>query len=256
MDIYCINEVNITELPKVAVSNRSNLPEVAGVYFVLGRTEILYIGMSTNIKDRWRRHHKLEFLVDKRDVHIAWLEASTNGLRELENKLINKYDPILNGSLNCGPDEELETLKDKLRELKLEKINYLINEITIRLKDPVRKGIRVLAEFAADSNYKKEVKEPTTDDFGLLLTFAQLNRNIRELSDAIEGQKSVLKEISKIAKELTEIVNWKEAAYNLNNLVESNRNDLTTMKKLSILIADHPELRNFLTEENKKEFNE
>ena len=45
-------------LPSVSLDNRGQMPYKAAVYFVLNHREILYVGSSSCLHQRWTQHHK------------------------------------------------------------------------------------------------------------------------------------------------------------------------------------------------------
>lgn len=92
------DEVNPFELPYVSLSFRQGLPSIPAVYFVIqNNSEILYIGQSENLKNRWKNHGKLaEIRKLGGDSRIAWLKADKASLAELEAEFIGFYKPSLN----------------------------------------------------------------------------------------------------------------------------------------------------------------
>ena len=93
-----VNKINPFKLPSLPLEMRSQLPKVAGIYFVFNRRkQVQYIGRSANIRQRWINHHKHSDLRDV-GITIAWLKLdSTPQIRaEIETALINLYKPPLN----------------------------------------------------------------------------------------------------------------------------------------------------------------
>ncbi len=91
--------INPFSLPFVSLINYKQLPEASGIYFVTSNDEILYIGISTNIRNRWVGHHRKSELNIYNDVKIHWyLLDDKKALPELEAKLIKTLKPKLNGS--------------------------------------------------------------------------------------------------------------------------------------------------------------
>jgi len=95
-----------TELPSLPLAQRSELPSVPGIYFVLGEdNEILYIGQSISLWRRWSgaKHEKLSGLQSLGNVRLAWIELeSVADLEEAEKVLIGHFSPRLNGSRGRG----------------------------------------------------------------------------------------------------------------------------------------------------------
>ena len=66
-------------------------PKICGVYFLILRSEIVYVGQSINVYNRIDRH-----AVDKEFDRITILEASPIELDEMELFYIKKFKPRLN----------------------------------------------------------------------------------------------------------------------------------------------------------------
>ena len=86
------------ELPSVPLLNRKKLYRWGGVYFLIrDKRDILYIGQSSLIKDRWNQHQSLRYLSDdeQQRSRIHWLESNEN-LKQLEAIFIHRFHPPLN----------------------------------------------------------------------------------------------------------------------------------------------------------------
>lgn len=94
-----MNTVSIPlNLPSVPLLERHNLPSCQSIYFVLEDGQVLYIGRTVNLNQRWAVHHILPQLkMRKGEVRIAWLECSVAELLpEIETGLIEHFQPLLN----------------------------------------------------------------------------------------------------------------------------------------------------------------
>lgn len=90
--------IKLTELPSMPLEWYKALPKCAAVYLVLSSdNEVLYIGQSVNIQNRWRSHHIKRHLKKLYGVRIAWLQVSDSSLLEtVELALIEFLKPKLN----------------------------------------------------------------------------------------------------------------------------------------------------------------
>ena len=88
------------KLPTISLSQRKHLPPVCAVYFVLHENEVVYIGRSNVLKQRWESHHRLkEFNSLPGEVRVAWLICdSPEFMDELEKLMIAQFKPWMNGS--------------------------------------------------------------------------------------------------------------------------------------------------------------
>ena len=94
-----MNTVTIPlNLLSVPLLERHNLPSCQSIYFVLEDGQVLYIGRTVNLNQRWAVHHILPQLkMRKGEVRIAWLECSVAELLpEIETGLIEHFQPLLN----------------------------------------------------------------------------------------------------------------------------------------------------------------
>lgn len=90
-------------LPRVHFRDRSLLPEVSGIYFVLygaAQIRLAYVGKAENLRKRWVGHHRLPecHLLDTLGlaVELAWLELPSSDLDLAERLLIGRMLPPLN----------------------------------------------------------------------------------------------------------------------------------------------------------------
>ena len=82
----------------VTFDNKNLLPRVPAIYFVLEDDEVVYIGQTQSLLDRWRSHHVTARLGDlSGNISIAWLECGeVKLLPALEKILIDTLDPKFN----------------------------------------------------------------------------------------------------------------------------------------------------------------
>lgn len=86
-------------LPSLKLSGRQKLPECSAIYFAIARDQVLYVGLATNLRNRWQNHHRFPQLaaLNKRcEVRLFWLSCPQNQLNNLEHQYIEHYCPNLN----------------------------------------------------------------------------------------------------------------------------------------------------------------
>ena len=91
----------IEDLPSLALSEKHQLPNCGAIYFAVAQSQVLYIGMATNLKQRWQNHHRcfqLETISKKEAVRLHWLDCAQAQLASLERQYIAHYSPTLNRS--------------------------------------------------------------------------------------------------------------------------------------------------------------
>lgn len=86
-------DIDPLSLPSIPYPTKAGLPLKCGVYFAFSEAkELLYIGQSTNLKQRWHNHH----LRNRGITLISWMEVEKERLNEVEALLIERYRPPLN----------------------------------------------------------------------------------------------------------------------------------------------------------------
>jgi hypothetical protein len=145
--------INPLELPNHVLLDKSTLPAIPAIYFVVEDSTILYVGSTLNLKQRWQSHHKYETIVKdypEAKIHFYFID-NLDTLRSLETFFINELSPILNSdrvfvvSKNCHKliakktkrinvtvsdetYEELSLLADKQKRSVASLVNYLTTE--------------------------------------------------------------------------------------------------------------------------------
>lgn len=86
-------------LPSLRLSEKQALPECSAIYFAIARDQVLYVGLASNLKNRWQNHHRfpqLEAISQRCEVRLFWLTCPQKELNELERQYIEYYCPVLN----------------------------------------------------------------------------------------------------------------------------------------------------------------
>lgn len=100
-------KINLSNLPSLPLNKKRELPVLEAIYFCVTGQEILYIGQSKNVNQRWRNHHKYYELVTREGVEIYWFECTgikqrlmgeRFSFREASPTLIEHYKPVFNSS--------------------------------------------------------------------------------------------------------------------------------------------------------------
>lgn len=98
----------------VTLENKSKLPSIAGIYFAVQGEDVLYIGQSYNIRQRWERHHKYGQLSELEGITIHYLESDGRPLLQQESEWLNLYRPPLNVA---GPRYYPQAVYEELSEI-------------------------------------------------------------------------------------------------------------------------------------------
>lgn len=99
-----IESLDIKSLPRVRLSDRRNLPDAPGVYFVIDdrAVPVYYIGQAESLKKRWVQHNKIKVFEhydsDESPMFICYLgvEGSRVDLLAVETQAIKHFVPLMN----------------------------------------------------------------------------------------------------------------------------------------------------------------
>lgn len=126
--------IKLSELPSVYLLDKDRLPNCAAIYFVCdSKSQILYIGRTVNLVERWREHHRfnqLKRLNRKDKISIYWMTCINDikVLSNLETQFINKYKPPLNWTKVISPIRKITPSETALQQSlqQLAKFNTMI----------------------------------------------------------------------------------------------------------------------------------
>jgi len=129
-----LKDIKISELPVINLLKKDNLPNCAAIYFVSDSNgQVLYIGRTVNLVERWREHHRFNQLKRfnrKTRISISWMSCSNdiNTLSHLENEFIILYKPPLIWSKIVTPVRKITPIERALQQSfqQLAKFNTMI----------------------------------------------------------------------------------------------------------------------------------
>ncbi len=129
-----LNTIKLSELPSVYLLNKDNLPNCAAIYFVSdSKGQVLYIGRTINLVERWREHHRFNQLkrFNRKDCISISLMVCSNDIKtlsKLENELIELYKPPLNWSKVVAPVRRITSTETPLQQglQQLARLNIMI----------------------------------------------------------------------------------------------------------------------------------
>lgn len=85
-------------LPSVPFEERHSLPHVSGIYFALAANgDVLYVGATQNLYQRWIGHHHTENLNEFSCMTISYYTCEITALASIEQAMISQFQPLLNG---------------------------------------------------------------------------------------------------------------------------------------------------------------
>lgn len=91
--------VQVGHFPSMAFEDRRELPITPALYFVVdGKRDIVYIGQTANLRERWKSHHRA-IQMDRGSYRIHWRVVPDEALRkQYEARCIEQFRPAWNRS--------------------------------------------------------------------------------------------------------------------------------------------------------------
>lgn len=123
---------HVESLPCLAFNDKTNLPKISCVYFVLAELDLMYVGNTQNLRKRFINHHRA---IDFEGTTIYWLELIDHMWvrRRVEQYYITALKPLQNGK---KVDKHNEIIISGIAKLYLSRLangdcesNYLSNLI-------------------------------------------------------------------------------------------------------------------------------
>jgi excinuclease UvrABC nuclease subunit len=117
-----IKDIKLSDLPSVSLLEKNNLPSCAAIYFVSdSKGQVLYIGRTVNLVERWREHHRFNQLkrLNRKDcIRISWMTCSNDikTLSNLENEFIKLHKPPLNWAKVVSPIKRITPSETALQQ--------------------------------------------------------------------------------------------------------------------------------------------
>lgn len=75
-------DTKLSELPSVYLLEKDRLPNCAAIYFVSdSKNQVLYIGRTVNLIERWKEHHRFNQLkrlnrkdkkINQKNIKMSW----------------------------------------------------------------------------------------------------------------------------------------------------------------------------------------
>lgn len=97
-----LTKIKLDVLPRLPLSDRLKLPNISGIYFIVYKDRVLYVGKAKSLARRWTgRHHRLEEFKGY-EVEIRWLAWPESELVEGERTAIALLSPPLNQNQLTG----------------------------------------------------------------------------------------------------------------------------------------------------------
>ena len=83
-------------MQRIAYEERRNLPNVSAVYVVRNEKQVLYVGSSWTLRQRFASHHRRDAFHAHNATAIEWQECEDADMPELERRLVRELSPLLN----------------------------------------------------------------------------------------------------------------------------------------------------------------
>ena len=86
----------LRSLPALPYEYRDALPDTSGVYLVMAKDEVLYVGATKSINKRFKAHENKHYFYKAGNPIIIWLECDAARRHQVEQGLIRCFNPFLN----------------------------------------------------------------------------------------------------------------------------------------------------------------
>lgn len=139
--------IKLSELPSLPLEWHKALPKCAAIYIAYRFEEVLYVGRSVDLQNRWKGHHRIKQLIEVGNVRLAWIEVSNSKLLPaIETALIEYLQPRFNFAA-CKPRSGLTKLRNKASLRAVDVAMRLgVNESTIRNWEQGRTELKLTIE--------------------------------------------------------------------------------------------------------------
>jgi hypothetical protein len=84
-------------LPSIGILERSKLPELGAIYMAWTENNLLYIGQTKNLRQRFVSHHRMNEFINA-DARLSWFDLDGVDRLIAEERLIEALEPDLNGT--------------------------------------------------------------------------------------------------------------------------------------------------------------
>lgn len=162
--------------------NKSLLPKIPAIYFVLEGEEIIYIGQTKDLCHRWQSHHLLkEFKELSSNISIAWLQCENiKLLRPIESSLIEAIKPRFNVSIRGETSGSFKP-KWNLGKTQSIRIPIALYDWTIAIAKALDVGV--------DENIVNDIVKTFANDQDEGIRLLELVRNGKSIEHLIEQRK-------------------------------------------------------------------
>lgn len=133
----------ISTLPSLAFEYRQDLPPVPALYFALNnQREIVYIGETGNLRDRWKSHHRARQM-STGGYRIHWMEmADADARAAAERQAIDYFRPLWN--------------RTEIPVADMKRVEAYINDVARYMEiDPKELVCQILMEWAYNRAFSR-----------------------------------------------------------------------------------------------------
>ena len=133
----------ISLLPSLAFEHRQDLDPIPALYFVLNeQREVVYIGQTANLRERWRSHHRARQMAAG-GYRIHWRQIADEDERlSLEKEAITYLRPLWN--------------RTEIPVADMKRVESYINDVARYMEiDPRELVCKILMEWAYNRGFPR-----------------------------------------------------------------------------------------------------
>jgi hypothetical protein len=107
----------VTKIPiegQCSWRERRNLPEVRAVYFLFDGSNVIYVGRTDNLRNRWKTHGLNRLISSTYPLAtVGWIGGSFWRVRDLERAYVRDIKPLFNtkGVERCNLSDVLRAIR-------------------------------------------------------------------------------------------------------------------------------------------------
>ncbi|MEH2034034.1 MAG: GIY-YIG nuclease family protein [Nostoc sp.] len=201
--------INLSDLPSLTLNEKNKLPEITSIYFVISeKDEILYIGRTINLRQRWATHHRLtEFLSQHETAKVSWVEVKEASLLiSLEKSMISYFKPSLNGKKIAYLIDVEEDFSMKELEIKVAQNEKSVNqnpyerELCSKEEDGQNNGVSELQQLSTENEQRwQEFRDRATRIREEITFLRSKNKELEKENEQLRAWRDSILAIAKIA---------------------------------------------------------
>jgi GIY-YIG catalytic domain len=116
-------------LPSIGILERAELPELEAIYIAWTESNLLYIGQTKNLRQRFVSHHRMNEFINA-DARLSWFDLDGVDRLIAEERLIGTSSPAHEGRVTLYLPDDLYLAVQRLAVEDGAKIHHISKNVT------------------------------------------------------------------------------------------------------------------------------